>query len=140
MRKRDVVRKVANILNGSSFAGNALAKARGCEMVDGPRGITIATGYPRAFPAPHAGAVTVGDVVLFRGSPAQLIGKEALIRHEYMHCTQWAACGGIVGFIPAYFAASLWSYIRRRDYYTFNIFEQHAGLEDGGYVQRTPLR
>lgn len=128
------VRQVANWVNGSTLAGVVLARWAGVPLAPGPRGVLVAFNYPRIFPAPHAGAVSVGNVVLCRHSPADLPRIGRLLKHEEVHSTQWAVLWGPVGFIPTYFGMCLWSWLRCRNFYFKNPLEQWAGLTDGGYL------
>lgn len=73
----------------------------------------------RRLPTP-ALALTLGHVV-FGVSPAAL---EATRRHERVHVRQYERWGPF--FLPAYFAASGWQLLRRRDPYRDNPFEIEA--------------
>lgn len=132
-------RRAANLLNGSTVAGLWLASRAGAALRPGPHGLWLAPGYPRRFPAPHAGAVCVGDVVLLRrGQPGRagvdvMDAQPQLFDHEARHADQWARWGGLLGFLPAYGLASLWSVVRTGDVHSANGFEVAAGLDDGGY-------
>ena len=134
------LRQVANLLNGSTVLGMLLARSAGCGIRKGPRGLVIATGYrPRL---PIAGAFAVGNVVLFRSDPGQVRGNPVLLGHEERHCTQYAWCLGLP-FLPLYFLAAGWSFLRTGSAGSGNIFERMAGLEAGGYVDpsgRRPTR
>lgn len=138
-------RRRLNLLNGSTLAGLWLARRAGVAVRPGPHGLWVAPGYPRRFPAPAAGAVCVGDVVLLRRGRADHDGVDVmdssprLLAHESRHATQWARWGGPAGFLPAYGLASLWSVLRTGDPHSANHFEVRAGLDDGGY-RRSPLR
>ncbi len=133
-------RRAANLLNGSTLAGLWLARRAGVAVRPGPHGLLLAPGYPRRFPAPAAGAVCVGDVVLLRrGRPEQkgvdvMDTQPQLLDHESRHALQWARWGGLAGFLPAYGLAALWSGLRTGDAHSANAFEVGAGLQDGGYV------
>lgn len=137
-------RRAANLLNGSTLLGLWLARRNGVVLRPGPHGTWLAPGYPRRFPAPAAGAVCVGDVVLLRRGRPGLAGVDVmdaeprLLDHEARHCAQWARWGGPLGFLPAYGVASLWSWLRTGDAHSANAFEQAAGLADGGYRVRPP--
>jgi hypothetical protein len=125
------LRQVANLLNGSTILGLLLARSAGCSIRKGPRGLVIATGYRP--PLPVARAFAVGNVVLFRGSPGQVRENPLLLGHEEQHCTQYAWCLGLP-FLPLYFLAAGWSFLRTGSAGIGNIFERMAGLEAGGYV------
>ncbi|MFP5336544.1 MAG: hypothetical protein ACLGIV_14665 [Actinomycetes bacterium] len=129
------LRRLANLLNGSTPAGLALARAGGARVSDGPHGLRLAAGYRAWFPAPRAPAVTVGDVVLLRMPLDAALRRPALLRHEAVHAAQWAWFLGPVGFLPAYGLAAAWSWLRLRDAALANWFEVRAGLEEGGYVR-----
>ncbi|WP_380165424.1 hypothetical protein [Jannaschia sp. R86511] len=145
LARRRARRRRANLLNGSTAAGLWLARRHGVRLRPGPHGLWLAPGYPRRFPAPHAGAVCVGDVVLLRrgaptGGGVDVMDRQPLLLdHESRHADQWARWGGPVGFLPAYLLASAWSWLRTGDPHSANAFEQAAGLADGGYRVR-PLR
>lgn len=129
------LRRLANLLNGSTPAGLALARAGGARVSDGPHGLRLAAGYRAWFPAPRAPAVTVGDVVLLRMPLDAALRHPALLRHEAVHAAQWAWFLGPLGFLPAYGLAAAWSWLRLRDTALANWFEVRAGLEDGGYLR-----
>jgi hypothetical protein len=124
------LRRAANLLNGSTVAGLAVALAARTRMSRGPRGIVIAAGYRWRLPA--ARAFTLGNVVLYRGSAADLLSRPALLGHEERHCSQYAWCLGFP-FLPLYLAAAGWSVLRTGNPGTANIFERRAGLAAGGY-------
>jgi hypothetical protein len=129
-------RQLANLANGTTLLGLALARAAGTAISKGPRGLVIASGY--RWGLPRAGAFTMGNVVLCRFSADQLVSKPALLRHEERHCSQYACCLGLP-FLPLYFLAAGWSQLRTGDPASANFFERLAGLEAGGYVDnRTP--
>lgn len=125
------LRQVANLLNGSTVLGLLLARSARCGIRTGPRGLLIATGYRPRLPV--AGAFAVGNVVLFRGDAGQVRGNPVLLGHEERHCTQYAWCLGLP-FLPLYFLAAGWSFLRTGSAGSGNIFERMAGLEAGGYV------
>lgn len=141
-------RRRANLLNGSTLVGLWLARRHGVRLRPGPHGLWLAPGYPRRFPAPAAGAVCVGEVVLLRRGAPGLAGVDVMDRtprlldHESRHAAQWARWGGLVGFLPTYLVASAWSYARTGDPHSANGFERAAGLADGGYREaprRSPV-
>ena len=137
-------RRAANLLNGSTVAGLWLARRAGVAVRPGPHGLWLAPGYPHRFPAPRSGAVCVGDVVLLRVGRSVERGADVmdaqprLLDHEARHAAQWARWGGLLGFLPAYGLASLWSVLRTGDPHSANRFEVRAGLRDGGYRQAPP--
>ncbi|MDQ0146467.1 MULTISPECIES: hypothetical protein [Pseudarthrobacter] len=127
------LRRAANLLNGSTLAGLAVALAARTHIRHGPRGLIIAAGY--RWRLPFAGAYTLGNVVLCRGTAEDLLSRPALLGHEERHCSQYAWCLGLP-FIPLYLVAAGWSVLRTGNPGTANIFERRAGLAAGGY----PLR
>jgi hypothetical protein len=138
VNSRIIVRRVVNVLNLSTPLGLLLACTGRARFAWGPHGVIVAHGYRSPIPAPRAGAVTVGDVVLLRLTPEQLAARPRLLDHEARHSAQWAWFLGPVGFLPAYLAASGWSWLRCRDFARGNWFEVRAGLVDGGYVPAPP--
>jgi len=127
------LRRAANLLNGSTLAGLAVALAARTRISRGPRGLIIAAGY--RWRLPFAGAFTLGNVVLCRSTAADLLSRPALLGHEERHCSQYAWCLGLP-FIPLYLAAAGWSVLRTGNPGPANIFERRAGLAAGG----SPLR
>jgi hypothetical protein len=130
-------RQIANLANGTTLLGLALARAAGTAVARGPRGLVIASGY--RWILPHAGAFTMGNVVICRSGAPELLSNAALLRHEEKHCSQYACCLGLP-FLPLYFLAAGWSRLRAGDPASANIFERLAGLEAGGYVGNTTPR
>jgi hypothetical protein len=135
------VRQAVNVLNLSTPLGLLLAvtatRARpGGRLLRGPDGLLIAGGYRP--PVPVARAFTVGNVILTRREPEALLERPALLRHEARHSTQYAWCLGVV-MIPLYLLCAGVSLALCGDHASYNPFERHAGLADGGYTQR-PLR
>ena len=135
MNHGTAARRVANVINMSTPLGLLLAWSGRARLARGPHGVIIAHGYRSPVPAPRAGAVTVGDVVLLRVTPEHLDARPGLLRHEARHSTQWAWFGGPLGFLPAYLLASAWSWWRCRDFALRNPFEVRADLVDGGYLR-----
>ncbi len=127
------LRLAANIVNGSTVLGVAVAVAARTRLSRGPRGLVLAAGYKWRLPV--ARAFTLGNVVLCRGPAEDLLSLPALLGHEERHCTQYAWCLG-VPFIPLYLAAAGWSVLRTGNPGTANVFERHAGLAAGGYPSR----
>ena len=124
------LRWAANLLNGSTLAGLAVALAARTRISRGPRGLVIAAGYRWRLPFAHA--YTLGNVVLCRSTAEELASRPALLGHEERHCSQYAWCLGLP-FIPLYLAAAGWSVLRTGNPGTANIFERQAGLAAGGY-------
>jgi hypothetical protein len=132
-----VVRVVANAVNGSTVLGVAVALAARTELQQGPRGLIIAGGY--RWRVPFAGAFTLGNVILCRCTGEDLLARPGLLGHEEKHCSQYAWCLG-VPFLPLYFLAAGWSLLRTGNPGTGNFFERHAGLVAGGYPVRATRR
>ncbi|WP_255770518.1 hypothetical protein [Pseudarthrobacter sulfonivorans] len=129
-------RQLANLVNGTTLLGLALARAAGTALHQGPRGLVIASDY--AWRIPFAGAFTLGNVVFCRIHAEQLLNRPALLGHEEIHCSQYAWCLGLP-FLPLYFLAAGWSQLRTGNPGSANFFERQAGLAAGGYVDlRTP--
>jgi len=124
------LRQAANLLNGSTVVGLAVALAAKTRVGPGPRGLILAGGY--RWRLPFARAFAVGNVVLCRGPASDLLSLPALLEHEEKHCSQYAWCLG-VPFLPLYFLAAGWSVLRTGNPGTANIFERRAGLAAGGY-------
>ncbi len=128
------VRQIVNAVTLATPLGLLLARCGRARVVRGPDGLLLALDYDLPVPAPNAPAVTVGDVVLLRMPSAEVAARPRLLAHEGRHAVQWACWLGPVGFVPAYLAASAWSWLRCRDFAVRNVFEVRAGLADGGYV------
>ena len=124
------VRRVANLVNGSTLLGLAVSRLGRGHVGRGPRGLLIARGYRLGFP--DASAFTIGDVVLTRYDADWLQSRPRLLLHEERHSWQYVACLGLP-MIPLYFLAAGYSYLRGGDLGVHNPFERLAGLEDGGY-------
>lgn len=124
------VKRVANLLNGSTLLGLAVAKAGRAHLSDGDRGLVLATDYRIGLP--KARAFTVGNVILSRNTAAWLAEQPRLMLHEERHTLQYAVCLGLP-MIPLYLLAAGYSYLRGGDVGVHNAFERFAGLEDGGY-------
>ena len=135
LRRQDRVRRVVNMVTLATPAGLMLARMGHADLVPGPNGVWVASGYSSRFPAPKASAVTIGDVVLLRLDDEHLAGRPHLLRHESRHSVQWACWLGLLGFPIAYGLASLWSWWKLRDMALANVFEVRAGLVDGGYLR-----
>ena len=124
------VRRTANLFNGSTLLGLAVAYAGRAHVVPGPRGLLLAHGYRFGFPV--AGAFTVGDVVLTRHPAGWFDHRPRLLGHEERHSWQYAACLGLP-MLPLYGLAAGYSWLRARDVGSHNAFERLAGLAEGGY-------
>jgi hypothetical protein len=126
------VRQVVNVVNLSTPVGLLLGLAGRARFDKGPDGVVLARGWQ--LPA-HASAVTIGNVVLLRLDDAALAARPTLLRHEARHASQYACCLGLP-MLPLYVLAAAWSWLRCRDFSSYNVFEVRAGLADGGYVDR----
>jgi hypothetical protein len=71
-----------------------------------------------------ASAMTLGHVVLAR-TKADLDRSR---RHELVHVAQYERWGLL--FVPAYFACSAWQWLRGRDPYFNNPFEEEAYAQE----------
>lgn len=130
------MRWLLNWMNLSTGAGLLLARAKGCDIRRGPEGLFLAFSYTGTLPV--ASAFTVGNTVLFRAPMTAGLPRPELLSHEARHSTQYALCLGLP-FLPLYFGAAAISLLRTGDPASLNIFERHAGLAAGGYVER-PVR
>ena len=126
------LRQLANVLNATTPLGLMLAACARAPVRPGPRGLLVATGY--RWRLPFAGAFTVGNVVIFRAGPGEVVANPALLGHEERHSTQYAWCLGLP-FLPLYFLAAGWSLVRTGNPGSRNVFERHAGLQAGGYPE-----
>jgi hypothetical protein len=134
VRLRYRVRLAVNLLNGSTLAGLAAAKAGGARLARFPDGLFVGTRY--RLPVPSAPAFTLGNVIITRRDVLEL--GTPLLRHEARHSTQYAWCGGVL-MLPLYFTAAGVSWLASGDFGAWNVFERGAGLADGNYAAR-PLR
>lgn len=127
-------RQVVNLVNGSTLAGLGVAAVGRAHLARGPDGLFIGTGY--RLPVPPAPAFCLGNVIVTR---LDGIGTGLrLFAHEARHATQYAWCGGVL-MVPLYLTAAAVSWALTGDFGARNIFEQLAGLADGGYTDK-PLR
>ncbi len=134
MRLRYQLRRIGNAITLGTPLGLLAARIGGARFATGPRGLVLAEGYRLGFP--YAGAFTVGNVLITRGSwDEQLRRNPRLLEHEEGHTWQWLYCLGLP-FLFAYSACMGWSMIRTGDRATGNFFERQAGLESGGYLPR----
>lgn len=125
------LRQLANVVNLSTPLGLVVALASRTTVSRGPRGLLIAAGY--GWKLPHAGAFTLGNVILYR-APQGIAGSNAvLLGHEERHSTQYAYCLGLP-FVALYGIAAGWSMLRSGNPASRNFFERQAGLAAGGYI------
>ncbi len=133
------LRRIANLVNGSTVVGLGIARLGRARVTPGPGGLLLAEGY--RLPFPIAGAFTVGNVVIIPTSLAQLQqSSPRVLEHESRHSWQYVWTGML--FLPLYVVAMAWSMARTGDRAARNIFERWARLADGGYedVPIRPLR
>jgi hypothetical protein len=126
------VKRGLNWANLSTPLGLLVARTGRASVGRGPRGLIVASGYRRRFPA--ASAFTVGNVVLTRHRPGWLLQRPRLVAHEERHTWQYAAVLGLP-LLPLYTVAAGASWLLARDFASYNPFERLAGLADGGYGQ-----
>ncbi|GAA1498532.1 DUF4157 domain-containing protein [Paeniglutamicibacter kerguelensis] len=136
MGKWESLRAGLNWLNLSTLSGLALARCTGCRVKPGQQGLIYALNYRPRLPV--AGAFTVGNVVFFRKHFSEPGNYPQLLEHEATHSTQYALCMGLP-FIPLYFLAAGYSWLRIGDPASRNVFERRANLQGGGYTER-PVR
>ncbi|MGH3656088.1 MAG: hypothetical protein ACRDUA_05470 [Micromonosporaceae bacterium] len=131
------LRMILNWINLTTLVGLLVAVLGRTAIRRGPDGLLVASGYRLAVPRQRC--FTVGNVIVTRRSADWLLADEQadLFRHESRHATQYAFLGLL--FFPLYLLASAWSWLLTGGYGARNLFEQHAGLQAGGYAG-TPLR
>ena len=127
------LRLTANVLNGSTLAGIVVASAGGARLRPAGDGLLVGSGYQ--LPVPRAAAFCLGNVLVTRLDHAAFTGSTRLFTHEVRHATQYACCGGLV-MLPLYGIAAAVSWALTGDFGSRNVFEQRAGLADGGYTER----
>ncbi len=132
MGKWESLRAGLNWLNLSTLSGLALARCTGCRIEPGQQGLIYASNYRPRLPV--AGAFTVGNVVFFRKHFSDPGSHPRLLEHEAVHATQYALCLGLP-FIPLYFLAAGYSWLRTGDPASRNVFERRADLQAGGYTE-----
>jgi hypothetical protein len=127
------VRRVANWLNLMTPIALLIAKVGRARLSRPGQGMWLATDYRYDFP--KAGAFTIGSVVTTKHTADWMAQRPMLFAHEARHSWQWAACLGLP-FLPLYLVAMGWSMLWCGDRASYNVFEQLAGLEAGGYRRR----
>ncbi len=126
-------RLAANLLNGSTLTGIVVASAGGARFRPAGDGLLVGAGY--RLPVPPAPAFCVGNVLVTRLGYATFTGEVRLFAHEARHATQYACCGGVL-MLPLYGIAAAVSWALCGDFGARNVFEQRAGLADGGYTEK----
>ncbi len=127
------LRLAVNLLNGSTLAGILVATAGGARLRPAGEGLLAGPGY--RLPLPAASAFCLGNVLVTKLGHAEFTGNARLFRHEARHATQYACCGGLA-MLPLYGTAAALSWVLTGDSGARNIFEQRAGLADGGYTEK----
>ena len=127
------LRMAVNVLNGSTLAGILVATAGGARLRPAGEGLLAGSGY--RLPVPAASAFCLGNVLVTRLGHAEFTGNARLFRHEARHATQYACCGGLA-MLPLYGIAAAASWVLTGDSGARNVFEQRAGLADGGYTEK----
>ena len=130
MRGRYRVRAAVNLVNGSTVAGVLVAVAGRARLRRASDGLLVGAGY--RLPVPVAPAFCLGNVLVTRWEDEPFRAHGRLFAHEARHATQYAWCGGLP-MLPLYGAAALVSWALTGDFGARNVFEQQAGLTDGGY-------
>ena len=129
-------RRLANLVNGSTLFGLAVARLGRARVSPGPGGLLLAEGYRFGFPV--AAAFTVGNVVITATTFAEIASwAPRVLDHEGRHAWQYVCTGWL--FLPLYVAAMAWSVLRTGDRAARNVFERRARLSDGGYTD-VPVR
>ncbi|MDR0488945.1 MAG: hypothetical protein LBG99_06055 [Propionibacteriaceae bacterium] len=128
------IRTLVNWVNLSTLSGLLIAVIGRAQIHQGPQGLIFAENY--RFEFPYASAFTVGNVVITARTIEQFEKRlpKGLV-HEAKHSTQYAWLGPL--FLPFYVIAMGVSWVRTRDRASWNPFEIHAGLEDGGYKKNS---
>ena len=137
LTRGESARRLANRLNLSTPLGLLVARVGRARRRPGPYGLVLAEGYRFRFPV--ANAFTLGDVVITASTFEQVVRLcPDLLVHEERHSRQYAAALGLP-YLALYTLAMGWSVVRTGDRSSANVFERHAGLSAGGYVER-PVR
>jgi hypothetical protein len=109
------------VLIGLATGGRAGVVRGVVEVHGGLVGWYLRRGMPWFGPA---AAMTLGHVILGRNATCLEQSRD----HEHVHVRQYERWGPL--FIPAYFGASLWCWLRGYDAYLDNPFERQAYDED----------
>jgi len=135
MPRRHLVRLFINTLTGINIFGVAVGVlSRGRPTWDARFGLIVF--MQCKIPWPPAAAMTFGDVVVVRAARWQTLEEVplALMQHEAAHSRQYPFVLGFP-YLPLYWLCCAYSYLRCRDYWSFNPFEVKAGLAEGGYLK-----
>lgn len=130
MRLAYRLRLAANLLNGSTLAGVAVAGLGGASLRRGGDGLLVASGYRLAVPP--APSFCLGNVLVTRLGYTAFTASTPLVGHEARHATQYAWCCGLA-MLPLYGIAAAVSWALTGDFASRNVFERQAGLAAGGY-------
>jgi hypothetical protein len=133
MRPGYRLRMAANVINGSTLAGVLVATIGRARLHPARDGLLVGSGY--RLPVPPAPAFCLGNVLVTRLDHGAFTGNPRLFAHEARHATQYACCAGLV-MLPLYGIAGAVSWALTGDFGSRNVFEQRAGLADGGYAEK----
>jgi hypothetical protein len=133
MRPGHRLRLAANAVNGSTLAGILVASIGRARPHPAGNGLLVGSGY--RLPVPPAPAFCLGSVLVTRLDHAAFTASTRLFAHEARHATQYACCGGLI-MLPLYGIAAAVSWALTGDCGSRNVFEQQAGLADGGYANK----
>jgi hypothetical protein len=133
MRAAYQLRLAANIINGSTLAGVLVATIGRAGLRRAGDGLLVGSGY--RLPVPPAPAFCLGNVLVTRLSHDAFTANPRLFAHEARHATQYACCAGLA-MLPLYGIAAGVSWALTGDPASRNVFEQRAGLADGGYAEK----
>lgn len=118
-----------NTLLGLLLAGGALLTGGRVRLYRGAveaHGGVVRWLLARAVPLRGgAAAMVVGHVILGRDEESLDLSRD----HEHVHVRQYERWGPL--FLPLYFGASLWAWLRGRDAYRDNPFEREAYGAEG---------
>ena len=132
MRPEHRLRLAVNAVNGSTLAGITVACVGRARLHAAGDGLLVGSGYRLAMP--RANAFCLGNVLLTQLDHAGFTSNSRLFAHEARHATQYACCG--LGMLPLYGLAAAVSWVLTGDFGSHNVFEQRAGLADGGYTKK----
>jgi hypothetical protein len=133
MRPAHRLRLAANAVNGSTLAGIVVAGLGRARLRPAGEGLLVGSRYRLSVPG--SDAFCVGNVLVTKLDHDAFTGNGHLFAHEARHATQYACCAGLV-MLPLYGLAAGVSWVLTGDFGSRNIFEQRAGLADGGYTKK----